>query len=67
MELTINGEVIKLPTNVLTVADLLTHFQLNEKIAMVEVNLSIIERSHFAETKLSNGDKVEIVHFVGGG
>lgn len=67
MKLMINGEQIELPNNIQTVKDLLEHFQLDEKIAMVEVNLSIIQKSEYGETKLSNGDKVEIVHFVGGG
>lgn len=67
MELIINGDALKLPEQVQTVADLLSYFQLNEKIAIVEVNLNIINKQNFETTTLSNGDKVEIVHFVGGG
>nr|WP_220129210.1 sulfur carrier protein ThiS [Anoxybacillus calidus] len=56
-----------LPESVKTVSDLLSHFQLNNKIAIVEVNLNIINKQDYEITTLSNGDKVEIVHFVGGG
>ncbi|RAK19446.1 sulfur carrier protein [Anoxybacillus vitaminiphilus] len=67
MELIINGEMIQLPESVKNVSDLLTYFQLNNKIAIVEVNLNIINKQDYETTTLSNGDKVEIVHFVGGG
>jgi sulfur carrier protein len=67
VELVINGELIQLPESVKTVSDLLSHFQLNEKIAIVEVNLNIIQKQEYETTPLCNGDKVEIVHFVGGG
>lgn len=67
MELMINGELIQLPENVKTVSDLLSHFQLNEKIAIVEVNLNIIQKQEYETATLCNRDKVEIVHFVGGG
>lgn len=67
MELMINGESIQVPNEVKTVGDLLAHFQLNKKIAVVEVNLTIIPKQQYETTTLCNGDKVEIVHFVGGG
>jgi sulfur carrier protein len=67
VKLIINGESIQVPESVKTVSDLLSHFQLNNKIAIVEVNLNIINKQDYETTTLSNGDKVEIVHFVGGG
>jgi thiamine biosynthesis protein ThiS len=33
----------------------------------VELNREIAPRSTWAETKLNDGDRLEIVHFVGGG
>lgn len=67
MELIINGEMLQLPESVKTVSDLLSYFQLNDKIAIVEVNVDIVQKQDYETTTLSNGDKVEIVHFVGGG
>jgi thiamine biosynthesis protein ThiS len=33
----------------------------------VELNRNIISREHWATTNLAEGDRLEIVHFVGGG
>ncbi|MCL6588295.1 MAG: sulfur carrier protein ThiS [Anoxybacillus sp.] len=67
MKLVINGEAIDVPEHIRTVADLLEHFQLNKKIAIVEVNACILQKEQYEAAALSNGDRVEIVHFVGGG
>ncbi|BDG34658.1 thiamine biosynthesis protein ThiS [Parageobacillus sp. VR-IP] len=67
MKLIINGESIHVPEQVKTVSDLLAHFQLQNKLAVVEVNLTIIEKSQYDTTTLCDGDQIEIVHFVGGG
>jgi len=67
MELIINGDTLEIPEHVQTVSELLSYFQLDNKIAIVEVNLNIIHKQDYETTTLSNGDKVEIVHFVGGG
>jgi sulfur carrier protein len=63
----INGDQVNVPERVKTVEDLLTHFQLEKKVLIVELNQQIIEKSLYAETLLADGDRVEIVHFVGGG
>jgi sulfur carrier protein len=67
MKLIINGESVHVPEQVKTVSDLLAHFQLQNKLAVVEVNLTIIEKSQYDTITLCDGDKIEIVHFVGGG
>ncbi|MGC4378870.1 sulfur carrier protein ThiS [Fictibacillus sp. Mic-4] len=67
MKLMINGDQVEVPDNVQSVHDLLAHFQLVDKGAIVELNREILEKSSHAETRLADGDKVEIVHFVGGG
>ncbi|KXG10041.1 Sulfur carrier protein ThiS [Anoxybacillus sp. P3H1B] len=67
MELLINGEMVHVPDHVRTVADLLVHFQLDQKIVIVEVNADIIEKPSYAEISLCHRDRIEIVHFVGGG
>jgi len=38
----------------------------HRKVA-VERNLAIVPRSAYAATSLSDGDRIEIVHFIGGG
>jgi sulfur carrier protein len=67
MKLMINGEVVELSDKVRTIQDLLTYFKLQDKGAIVELNREILEKSSHAEACLSDGDQVEIVHFVGGG
>lgn len=67
MELVINGDKIEVPNTVETVANLLQHFELQQKVVIVEWNEMILEKTSHQETKLSDGDKVELVHFVGGG
>ena len=66
MKLIVNGESREV-TDVSSVAELLTHFKLERKILVVELNRTIIERERYADTALNDGDQLEIVHFVGGG
>lgn len=65
MKLIINGQERDLEAK--TVADVVSHFGLNERIIVIEHNLNIIPREQYAETAVAEGDKIEIVHFVGGG
>lgn len=66
LKLTINGELREV-TDVTSIADLLVAFKLEQKILVIELNREIIDRSAYAATALSEGDSLEIVHFVGGG
>jgi len=66
MLLRVNGK--ELHTNEIhTVQELLAHYQLQQKIVVVEKNGEIVDRTLFASTPLADGDRIEIVHFVGGG
>lgn len=67
MKVVINGEGIQLPDTVNTVSLLLKHFELEQKVVIVELNQTILDKSMHAETVLTDGDRIEIVHFVGGG
>lgn len=49
------------------VAALLEEFGLQDKKLAVELNREIVSRTSYAEAKLTSGDAVEIVTFVGGG
>ncbi len=66
MKLTINGK----PANVdgvRTVADLIRARDLKTTLVAVELNGTIVPRSEFDVREVSDGDELEIVHFVGGG
>ncbi|WP_284644293.1 sulfur carrier protein ThiS [Paenibacillus silviterrae] len=66
MHLTVNGDVREV-ADVTNVLDLLKAFKLDQKILVVELNRTIIDREQYEETALTDGDRIEIVHFVGGG
>jgi sulfur carrier protein len=67
MNIVINGDAVVLPKSVHSVSLLLEHFHLEKKVVIVEINQHILDKSAYAETILSDGDRIEIVHFVGGG
>jgi thiamine biosynthesis protein ThiS len=66
IEITVNGEPQRIAPN-LTVADLVAGWELTPQRLAIEHNLLILARSLWAETRLQPGDRLEIVHFVGGG
>ena len=67
MEVTLNGEHVQLPEQIVFVADLLEFYHVQNKVVVVEVNGNILNKDEHQETRLSDRDKIEIVHFVGGG
>ncbi|MDR6625462.1 thiamine biosynthesis protein ThiS [Caulobacter segnis] len=52
---------------VLTIADLVASLGLDARKVAVERNLEIAPRSTYADTALADGDRIEIVTFIGGG
>lgn len=50
-----------------TVADLIVELDLPPGKVAVERNREIVPKSRYAEIALAEGDRIEIVHFVGGG
>ncbi|HNP61098.1 MAG TPA: sulfur carrier protein ThiS [Nitrospirales bacterium] len=51
----------------LTVAQLLSTLDLRSEQVAVEINLKILDRGDFLTWNLHDGDKVEILSFIGGG
>lgn len=66
LALTVNGEQRRLPAP-LTVAVLLEGLGLDTRKVAVERNEAIVPRSLYGATPLADGDRLEIVHFIGGG
>ncbi len=66
MQLTVNGESRTLQ-GVTHVAALVAALGLDGRKVAVERNLEIVPRSAYEETALADGDRIEIVHFIGGG
>jgi sulfur carrier protein len=66
MRLTVNGATREVPDG-LTVRELVAHLGLDGGPVAVEKNLEVVPRADHAKALLSEGDVIEIVHFVGGG
>lgn len=65
--LTVNGEPRAIPEGS-TLADLLRALGLDPRLIVVEHNRVILrDRAHFPALRLTEGDVLELVHFVGGG
>lgn len=70
MLLTINGESRAFdtaPEASLNIAALLQRLEIEPRKVAVERNLEIVPKSLYGATALAEGDRIEIVQFVGGG
>ena len=66
LRITLNGDPFELDRP-LSVAELLAQLAIDPRRVAVEHNLSILKRDTFAHVIVRDGDRVEIVNFVGGG
>jgi sulfur carrier protein len=66
MNVLINGESRSLPEGA-SLQDVINLLQLQGKRLAVEINTEIVPRSLHANHRLHEGDRVEIVHAIGGG
>lgn len=66
MQIQLNGEAFTLDRP-MTLSELIEHLGLTGKRLAIELNLEIVPRSQHSETVLAEGDRVEIVHAIGGG
>lgn len=65
VKIVLNGETRE--TEAATVAALVDWVGLDARKVAVERNLEIVPKSQYLATDLADGDRIEIVHFVGGG
>ena len=66
MTVTVNGKPMELPDG-LSIEDLLARLKIRREFTAVALNREVAQRSRYSETALHDGDKVEIVHPMGGG
>ena len=62
---TVNGARRQVPAG--TLLDLLAHLELDARAVVVEHNRVIVRRAALGDVAVTDGDQIEIVHFVGGG
>jgi thiamine biosynthesis protein ThiS len=66
MKIQINGAEREFPTP-LSLARLVEQLGMKQDRVAIELNKEIVTRDRWPETDLHDGDRLEIVHFVGGG
>ena len=65
VQIMVNGE--EHTVTAMSVLDFLASLGIDPQRVAVELNLDILPKSDYAGTELKEGDRLEIVHFVGGG
>ncbi len=66
MRIILNGEEIIFDREI-NISNLLERYSLDKRKIAVERNLEIVPQSNFEEVILNEGDRIEIIHFIGGG
>jgi sulfur carrier protein len=65
LQIVVNGESRSIDTG--TVLQFLESLAIDPARVAVELNQEILPKGEYASTLLQDGDRIEIVHFVGGG
>ncbi|MEJ7847260.1 MAG: sulfur carrier protein ThiS [Pyrinomonadaceae bacterium] len=66
MNVIINGEKKDVPGEI-DLEALLNHLSLPQQRIAIELNKAVVRRKDWQNTKLNEADRIEVVHFVGGG
>ncbi len=62
----LNGKNISIKSNI-SIQDLIKKYKLSNKKIAIEHNGKIVPKTHFKKKYIKDRDKIEIVHFIGGG
>jgi len=66
MEIVVNGEKLTYPDGI-TIKKLLENLKIEDKVMAAAVNMEIVKKENWDSFRVQDGDKVEFLHFVGGG
>ena len=66
MKILVNGETKEFEKE-LSISELLNELDLSSKLIAIELNKNVIRKKDWEDIKINENDKIEIVHFVGGG
>jgi sulfur carrier protein len=69
LNLKVNGQLRRLPllTNDQSLRSILSALAVRKELVAIALNDTIVPRAQWGHTLVSEGDRLEIVHFVGGG
>ena len=66
IKIKVNGKIKRIFENT-SLSDLIKSLKIPIKKVAIELNQEIIDKKKLKNIKIQNGDKIEIVHFIGGG
>lgn len=66
MKIFINGEGKEIPGE-MRLSDLLSHFELPTQRIAIELNREVVRRKEWENISVKDADRIEVIHFVGGG
>ena len=66
IKITVNGKQMQVITN-FSLKSLITKLKIPINKIAIEMNQEIIDKKSISKIQLKKGDKIEIVHFIGGG
>ena len=66
MNIIVNGEELNIKSNT-TVEELLDKLEIKDKVMAVAINMEIVKKDKWNSHIIKENDKLELLHFVGGG
>ena len=66
IKITVNGKQMQIISK-FTLKSLITKLKMPLNKIAIELNKKIIDKNRISKIQLKKGDKIEIVHFIGGG
>ena len=66
MNIIVNGKELTIQENT-TVEMLLNNLEIKDKVMAVAINMNIVKKENWQSHKIEESDKLELLHFVGGG
>jgi len=66
MQIQVNGEVREISEGT-DLKSLIDELQITQKVMAAAVNMEIVKKEKWSDCILREGDRVELLHFVGGG
>ncbi|WP_277656231.1 sulfur carrier protein ThiS [Seleniivibrio woodruffii] len=66
MKIILNGDAVELE-RAYTISELITKYDMKKETVVVELNGDLPDKATYDETFTKEGDKIELIRFVGGG
>ena len=67
MTITLNNRIETYNFDTLTISELLKYKNFTFNLLVIKINGQLIKKDNYAEAKIKDGDKVDIIHMISGG